>query len=77
MVLSIIDLGVHITSSNLLYSNNKIVFQVEHNDIFHETINHIEIDCHFIQHHYKKKGNWSLWHTIQGTCYQFFYQDLC
>ncbi|KAG9458911.1 hypothetical protein H6P81_003419 [Aristolochia fimbriata] len=46
------DMGVPLDSSTPLYYDNKSVMQIAHNAIFHERTKHIEVDCHFIRHHY-------------------------
>ena len=45
------DLGVSTSSATLLYCDNQSVIHIAHNDVFHERIKHIEIDCHFIWYH--------------------------
>ena len=45
------DLGVSTSSATPLYYDNQSVIYIAHNDIFHEWIKHIEIDCHFIHYH--------------------------
>ena len=45
------DLDAFTSSATPLYCYNWIVIQIAHNDVFHEYIKHIEIDCHFIYHH--------------------------
>ncbi|GJS40117.1 uncharacterized mitochondrial protein-like protein [Tanacetum coccineum] len=45
------DMGVHITSPTPLYCNNRRAIQITRNTVFHERTKHIEIDCHFTQHH--------------------------
>ena len=45
------DLGVDYSTTTKLHSDNRSAIQIAHNDVFHERIKHIEIDCHFIRHH--------------------------
>ena len=46
------DLGVSTSSTTPLYCDNQSAIHITHNDIFHERIKHIEIDCHFIHYHF-------------------------
>ena len=41
------DLGIDCSAATQLHCDN----QSAHNDVFHERIKHIEIDCHFIRQH--------------------------
>ena len=45
------DLGVDCSTVTKLYCDNRSAIQIAHNNVFHERIKHIEIDCHFIRHH--------------------------
>ena len=45
------DLGVSTSSATPLYCDNQNVIHITYNDVFHEWIKHIEIDCHFIRYH--------------------------
>ena len=45
------DLGVFTSSATPLYCDNQSVIRIAHNDVFHEQIKHIKIDCHFIRYH--------------------------
>ena len=46
------DLGVSASSATPLYCDNQSAIHVAYNDVFHERIKHIEIDCHFIHYHF-------------------------
>ena len=46
------DLGVSTSSATPLYCDNQSVIYIAHNDIFHERIKHIKIDCHFIRYYF-------------------------
>jgi hypothetical protein len=45
------DMGVPHSSATMLHCNNRSAIQISHNDVFHESTKHIEIDCHFVRHH--------------------------
>ena len=45
------DLGVSTSSATPLYCDKQSAIHIAHNDVFHEWIKHIEIDCHFICYH--------------------------
>ncbi|XP_026437393.1 uncharacterized protein LOC113335583 [Papaver somniferum] len=49
------DMGIHLAESTPLYCDNKAAIHIAHNDVFHERTKHIEINFHFIRHHFKKK----------------------
>ena len=46
------DLDVSTSSTTPLYCDNQNVIHIAHNDVFHERIKHIKIDCHFIRYHF-------------------------
>lgn len=45
------DMSVSLSSATPVYCDNRSAIQIAHNDVFHERIKHIEIDCHFVRHH--------------------------
>jgi hypothetical protein len=45
------DMDVSLSSATHVYYDNRSAIQIAHNDVFHEWIKHIEIDCHFVCHH--------------------------
>ncbi|XP_057972819.1 uncharacterized mitochondrial protein AtMg00810-like [Malania oleifera] len=48
------DMGVPQPSGTPLYCDNHSVVQITHNDVFHEHTKHIEIDFHFVHHHFQE-----------------------
>jgi hypothetical protein len=48
------DMGAPQTTSSPLYCDNRSAIQIAHNDVFHKRTKHIEIDCHFIWHHFQQ-----------------------
>jgi hypothetical protein len=44
-------MGVFVSSTTLVYYDNRSAIQIAHTDVFHEQTKHIEIDCHFVRHH--------------------------
>ena len=46
------DLGVNCSTATKLHCDNRSAIQIAHNDVFHERTKHIEIDYHFIRHHF-------------------------
>ena len=46
------DLGMSTSSATPLYCDNQSAIYIAHNDIFHERIKHIKIDCHFIRYYF-------------------------
>ncbi|XP_026451234.1 uncharacterized protein LOC113351469 [Papaver somniferum] len=49
------DMGVYLSEPTPLFCDNKTAIHIAHNDVFHERTKHVEIDCHFVRHHYKKR----------------------
>ena len=45
------DMDAPQTTSTPIHCDNHSAVHISHNDVFHEHIKHIEIDCHFICHH--------------------------
>jgi hypothetical protein len=43
-------MGVSLPSATPVYFDNRSVIQIANNDVFHERIKHIEIDCYFVRH---------------------------
>ena len=52
----LIDMGVPQTTSTPIYYDNRTAIHIAHNDDFHEHTKHIEIDCHFIRHHFQQSA---------------------
>ena len=46
------DMGAPQTTSTPIHCYNRSAIHIAHNDVFHERTKHIEIDCHFIRHHF-------------------------
>ncbi len=44
-------MGLTHSSPTVIHCDNHSAIQIAHNDVFHERIKHIEIDCHFVRHH--------------------------
>ncbi|CAL2250164.1 unnamed protein product [Prunus armeniaca] len=48
------DIGVSLSMPTLMYCDNKSAIQIAHNSVFHERTKHIELDCHFVRHHFQQ-----------------------
>ncbi|CAL2273919.1 unnamed protein product [Prunus armeniaca] len=48
------DMGVSLSMPTLMYCDNKSAIQIAHNSVFHERTKHIELDCHFVRHHFQQ-----------------------
>ena len=46
------DLGISLSAPTPMYYNNTSAIQIAHKS-FHERTKHIEIDCHFVHHHFQ------------------------
>jgi hypothetical protein len=49
-------MGAPQTTSTPIHCDNRSAIHIAHNDVFHERIKHIEIDCHFIRHHLQQSA---------------------
>ncbi|KAL9254183.1 Retrovirus-related Pol polyprotein from transposon RE2-like protein [Drosera capensis] len=49
------DMGVSFSTSTPIHCNSQSAIQITHNDVFHERTKHIEIDCHFVRHHFSQR----------------------
>ncbi|XP_068650520.1 uncharacterized mitochondrial protein AtMg00810-like [Aristolochia californica] len=56
------ELGFPQLSATPMFCDNQSAIQIAKNPIFHECTKHIEIDCHFVQHHYLQ-GSLTLSHV--------------
>ncbi|CAL2227734.1 unnamed protein product [Prunus armeniaca] len=48
------DMGVSLSMPAPMYCDNKSAIQIAHNSVFHERTKHIELDCHFVCHHFQQ-----------------------
>ncbi|KAL9259408.1 Retrovirus-related Pol polyprotein from transposon RE2-like protein [Drosera capensis] len=46
------DMSVSFSTSTPIHCDSESAIQITHNDVFHERTKHIEIDCHFVRHHF-------------------------
>ncbi|KAL9265867.1 Retrovirus-related Pol polyprotein from transposon RE2-like protein [Drosera capensis] len=49
------DMGVSFSTSTPIHYDSQSAIQITHNDVFHERTKHIEIDCHFVRHHFSQR----------------------
>lgn len=47
------DLSITIELPITIWCDNKVAIQITKNSIFHECTKHLEVDCHFLRHHFK------------------------
>lgn len=47
----LVDMSVALSKPTLMYCDNKSVIQIDHNSVFDEHIEHIEIDYQFTRNH--------------------------
>lgn len=50
------DMGAHQLTPTTVYCDNRSAIQIAHNDVFHERMKHIEVNCHFIRQNLLKKS---------------------
>lgn len=48
----LLDLGVVLSTPTPLYCDNRSAIQIASNSVFHERTKHIEIDSHYVRHHF-------------------------
>lgn len=47
-------MGAPHTTSSLIHYDNQSSIHIAPDDVFHERTKYIEIDCHFIRHHFQQ-----------------------
>ena len=50
------DMDASQPTATPLYCDNRSAIYIAHNDVFHERIKHIEINCHITRQHLKKRN---------------------